>query len=78
MMLVDLLLTATGSSRAQTNTPMPQNPATGHAVTTSLHESAMYFECQAEFDDISRARQASAGVLFDTAQPFAHRVGVNE
>jgi hypothetical protein len=77
-MLVDPLADRDGFCTGAEEYADTSNPASGHVVTASLHESAMHFECQAEFDDISRARQGSAGKLFDTAQPFAHRVGVNE
>ena len=52
MMLVDLLANGDGFLRG----------ADQYADTSKwdhwrvLHESAMYFECQAEFDEISRAR----------------------
>ena len=41
-----------------------------------LHQTAMYLERQAQFGDIPRPREGSAGVFLDSAQPVADGVGV--
>src|SRR5277367_7193243 len=43
-----------------------------------LHETAVYFECQTQFDKIPWPQKGSAGTFLDPTQPVADRVRVTK
>ncbi len=54
---------------------MRLSSSVAESVWVWLHEASLHFECQAQFGYVPGTGQRSAGALFDSPQPVAHRVG---